>query len=173
MPQPKPNQATIAATGHRPHKLGRDTAIASSRLQSFAEEQIILFPHKTTIISGLALGWDQAIAFAAVSLGYPLICAIPHANQPLHWPARDCIAWRYLKSKAREWHVIDPSPQYNPASYQLRNIWMVDRADSILALWNGSPGGTANCIAYAKSKNKPIKNLWQEYKSCQEGKSCQ
>jgi len=37
-----------------------------------------------------------------------------------------------------------------------RNEWMVDKADSILAVFKQTPGGTANCVQYAKSKGKRI-----------------
>lgn len=40
--------------------------------------------------------------------------------------------------------------------FQQRNQWMVDRADAVLAVWDGSPGGTANCVNYARKVGKPI-----------------
>ena len=43
---------------------------------------------------------------------------------------------------------------------QKRNEWMADKATRIVALWDGSPGGTANCIAYASKIGRPIDNLW-------------
>lgn len=39
---------------------------------------------------------------------------------------------------------------------QIRNQWMVDRADQVIGIWDGTSGGTANCLEYATSKNKPI-----------------
>lgn len=41
--------------------------------------------------------------------------------------------------------------QYKPYLLQKRNIYMVDNNFDILAVWNGSEGGTANCIKYAIS----------------------
>jgi len=46
---------------------------------------------------------------------------------------------------------------------QTRNIWMVDNCDLVLALWDGSDGGTGNCIKYANKIGKPIVNLWDKY----------
>ncbi len=37
-----------------------------------------------------------------------------------------------------------------------RNKWMVDNCDLLIAVWNGTSGGTANCVNYAKSINKQI-----------------
>ena len=40
---------------------------------------------------------------------------------------------------------------------------MVDNADVILALWNGTGGGTGNCIGYAEKQGKRIINLWDSF----------
>ncbi|WP_188052008.1 hypothetical protein [Azospirillum sp. Sh1] len=44
-----------------------------------------------------------------------------------------------------------------------RNEWMVDHSDRLLALWDGSQGGTANCVRYARGLGRPIDNLWSEW----------
>ena len=41
---------------------------------------------------------------------------------------------------------------YHPAKMQKRNEFMVDNCDILIALWNGTSGGTKNCINYAKKK---------------------
>lgn len=41
---------------------------------------------------------------------------------------------------------------YSPEKMQRRNAWMVDHCDFLLACWDGSPGGTGNCMAYARAK---------------------
>jgi len=33
---------------------------------------------------------------------------------------------------------------------------MVDHSDVLMAMWDGSSGGTKNCYKYAKDKNKRI-----------------
>lgn len=33
---------------------------------------------------------------------------------------------------------------------------MVDLSDKVIAVWNGKSGGTANCVKYAKTVDKPI-----------------
>jgi uncharacterized phage-like protein YoqJ len=40
--------------------------------------------------------------------------------------------------------------------YQKRNEWMVDHADEVVAVWDGTSSGTANCVAYAKKVGKPV-----------------
>lgn len=39
---------------------------------------------------------------------------------------------------------------------QKRNEYMVDLADRVIAVWDGSKGGTANCIKYAEKVGKEI-----------------
>lgn len=39
---------------------------------------------------------------------------------------------------------------------QKRNEWLVDRVDTLLAVWTGRPGGTANCVRYAERVGKPV-----------------
>ncbi len=38
---------------------------------------------------------------------------------------------------------------------QKRNEWMVDNCDMLVAVWDGTDGGTYNCIDYAKRMKKP------------------
>jgi len=33
---------------------------------------------------------------------------------------------------------------------------MVDKADAVVAIYNGGHGGTGNCIAYARKQYKPV-----------------
>ena len=39
---------------------------------------------------------------------------------------------------------------------QLRNQYMVDQADYIVAAWDGTKGGTGNCVDYAVKQHKTI-----------------
>jgi len=40
-----------------------------------------------------------------------------------------------------------------------RNEWMVDNSDYVIAVHDGSKGGTYNCIQYAKKNSKEITTL--------------
>lgn len=145
---------TIAATGHRPHKLGYSTEEQLANLI----EQYLTRHSPQRAISGMAIGWDMIFAETALKMNIPLICAIPFIDQPARWPSHLVARWAKIKRAATEIHVI--SPIYSLAAFQRRNEWMVDHADRICALWNGSAGGTANCIRYAHEKGKPVDNLW-------------
>lgn len=151
----------IAGTGHRPDKLGGYDPEVLKKLVNFADAWVKEHrPDK--IISGMALGWDQALAAAAAKEKIPLIAAIPFEGQDRFWPKAQRQAYNFYIDLAEK-VVIVCEGGFGRWKFQRRNEWMVDNCDQVLALWNGSSGGTANCIGYAKRRKKPIINLWDEY----------
>jgi uncharacterized phage-like protein YoqJ len=48
---------------------------------------------------------------------------------------------------------------------QKRNEMMVDDCNLLLTLWDGSDGGTANCLGYARRKRPDLEtvNLWDSW----------
>ena len=59
-----------------------------------------------------------------------------------------------------ESHIYEQS--YRPWLMQKRNEYMVDRCDKLTALWDGSSGGTGNCVKYAIKQNKNILTIVPE-----------
>ncbi len=56
--------------------------------------------------------------------------------------------------------VTTVSEFYHRGCMQKRNCYMVDKADVVLAIWNGEcDGGTWNTIKYARSKRKDIRYI--------------
>lgn len=154
----------IACTGHRPNKLfGGYSEYTFNILVEFAAQEL-LEENADVVISGMALGWDQAVAQASLNLNIKLICAIPFRGQELRWPSESVEKYNTILKSSYDIKIISSTFSIN--SYQNRNIWMVDNCTSLLALWNGTNGGTNNCIKYAKTTNKPIKNLWEKYVEC-------
>lgn len=152
----------IAVTGHRPNKLGGFGDDQFLLLQSFAIGILSeIKPDK--VITGMALGWDQAIAAACAAERIPFIAACPCDNQDSKWPPASRAIWNELMRKASERVIVSPGA-YTNQCMQVRNEWMVDRCDKLISLWNGTLGGTANCITYAQSKGKDIENYWERYK---------
>ena len=149
----------VAGTGHRPNKLGGYTRGARTRLFTTAIKSLEHL-QPTKLISGMALGWDQALARACVELNIPFIAAVPFAGQETVWPAASQREYRELCDAASDFIIVSPGG-YSAAKMQIRNEWMVDHCDRVLALWDGSPGGTRNCVDYAKTVNKPISNAWK------------
>ena len=151
----------IAATGHRPQKLGGFSDTINNRLKDLA---IAYFKKSNPdkIISGMALGWDTAVALAAIELSIPLVAAIPFYGQELRWNEESQEIYHSILNSQFVDKVIVCPGSYSAASMNKRNEWMVDNCDHLVALWDGSNGGTGNCIKYANGK-VTISNLWSSW----------
>jgi len=146
----------VAFTGHRPNKLGGfslPNPIYIKVCQQIESTLKELNPEK--VISGMALGVDQWAAFISYKLKIPFIAAVPFINQESKWPTFSQETYNKLIKLASE-KVIVSDGEYSANKMQIRNEWMVDRCDQLIAIWDGSSGGTGNCVNYAKSKNKSI-----------------
>lgn len=146
----------IAFTGHRPDKLGgyklpNPTYIKVCQAIDKALKE--LKPEK--IISGMALGIDQWAANIAHNLGIPFIAAISFAGQESKWPTQSQKIYQALLKLSCEQIIVSPGA-YSVDKMMIRNQWMVDHSDMVIAVWDGTKGGTGNCVEYAKSINKDI-----------------
>lgn len=160
----------IAFTGHRPDKLGgwsAETQVKARYKVRLALHGELLFHIRqpTTAISGMALGVDQWAAELCVELGIPFTAAIPFEGQEKMWPRYQQRAYSQLLAKASKIHTVSPGKPFSRreavAALQRRNEWMVDNCDLLLAYWNGTPGGTANCVRYAEGQEKPYVNCYK------------
>jgi len=152
----------LAATGHRPDKLGGYGAKAETRRIEFALRVLDGMRPKGMIV-GMAQGWDMAVAEACYLLDIPYRAFVPFQGQESVWPSATQTLYRNLLDKALEIVVVSPGG-YSRKAMQDRNEAMVDDplVTTILALWSGTPGGTASCIRYAQLiAAKPVVNLWQ------------
>lgn len=146
----------VSFTGHRPNKLGGYRTpndifnYITSELKKILSN---LKPEKA--ISGMALGWDQWAVQVCVDLQIPFIAAVPFIGQEKIWPQTSKDIYYDLLKKAIE-QVIVCEGEYAAWKMQKRNEWMVDRSDVVIACFDGTNGGTANCIRYAKEKNKEL-----------------
>jgi len=152
---------TICATGHRPDKL-YGYNLSDPRWTALQEQfklKLVEYNCKRAI-SGMALGVDQVFALAVLELkesGYDisLTCAVPCKNHSGKWPRQSQLLYDSIKNRADE-VVVVTDLYYHPSLMQTRNEWMVNRSDYVFAVWDGTSGGTKNCVAYAEENHKPI-----------------
>jgi uncharacterized phage-like protein YoqJ len=115
------------------------------------------------VISGVALGWDQALATACTELSIPWDAYVPFVGQQLRWPHDSQARYHTLIQSARRTVVVSTGG-YAAWKLQRRNEAMVDDATSVLALYDGmQQGGTYNCVQYAEKKKRQIINLWDRW----------
>jgi len=146
----------VAFTGHRPDKLGGyklPNPTYNYVCQEIEKALLELKPKK--VISGMALGVDQWAANIACKLNIPFIAAVPFQGQERMWPPASKSIYNKLLGRAEE-VVIVCEGIYSPSKMQIRNEWMVDRCDQLIAIWDGTKGGTGNCVAYALDLGRPI-----------------
>lgn len=169
----------IAFTGHRPNRLGgydwnspKNHKIRTKLFNTIADIMVSSKEHDFMFISGGALGVDQ-FAFDVVNkmtLNNPNIqniIAVPFKDQPNAWFNKNDIN-RYKEQLKQADRVIyvdaldeykrtsTPEGRYSPQKLQIRNAYMVDNCDILIAVWDGSNSGTGNCVHYAKHKGVKI-----------------
>lgn len=159
----------LAITGHRPNKLGNDWGMSGKWAMAIKTEiqAVITLQGVSTGITGMALGIDQLFARACRELNIPFIAAIPFKGQEHMWPIESQNLYFVLLQKALYIQVCDINKSvtwleyqgliqttFTSAKMQKRNEWMVDNSDKTLAVWDGTSGGTANCVEYARRKGK-------------------
>lgn len=153
----------VAGTGHRPEKLGGFSRDIQRRLVDLA--CAIIEKHEPElVISGMALGWDTALAEAAILCGRQFAAAIPFSGQELKWSEDDQLRYNCLiEHELCKSIKIVCEGGYAPWKMQKRNEWICDNCDVLWALWNKTDGGTANCVRYAQKVKKPILNFWSSW----------
>lgn len=155
---------TACFTGHRPNKLGGynpgDNKELLWRLHDSVVEHIEKY-EVTTWISGMALGIDQWGAKIVLKLrdtthpDLKLICAVPCKNHEKAWNKQSQKEWQDIIDKADQ-VVYTSEDDYAPYLMQKRNEWMTNHSQYVLAVWDGTDGGTGNCVKYAQKKDKNI-----------------
>jgi len=148
----------IAATGHRPHKLGQEYNYQGpySTYLTTRVREILIEKSAEQVISGLALGFDTIVAHVALELGIPLLAAIPFKGQESRWPKSSQQIYNNILSNPLTTAHIVCEGGYNSAKMQIRNEFMIDSAQILMVAWNSSPGGTMNCVRYAEKQDIEI-----------------
>lgn len=155
---------TCCFTGHRPDKLpsgySRDEqALAPLRdalRQAVFSAAADGFRH---FLCGMALGADtlaaeETLALRAGGLPVRLIAALPCRGQESRWPAADRARYRRLLTQADGVQVM--SEGYTAYCMNARNRWMVENAGRVIAVFDGSAGGTANTLEMARRFGREI-----------------
>lgn len=152
---------TICVTGHRPNKLyGYDLKNPKWIELKNNLKSILIENQCNEAISGMALGVDTVFAIAVLELkneghNIELHCAIPCKNHSCKWIGESVDLYNYILSKADKVCIVTDE-EYKPWLMQKRNEYMVNNSDIIIAVWDGTNSGTANCVRYAEKQNKKI-----------------
>lgn len=146
----------LALAGHRPNKLGGyNLPNPTYTFVCKSIENILIEQSPDKIISGFALGADQWFASIGIKLGIPVIAAVPFVGQESVWTDKQKKIYGNLLSKCEN-VVIVSAGGYSVEKLNIRNHYLVDNCDKLIAVFDGSNSGTKNAVDYANSKNKEI-----------------
>ncbi len=155
---------TCCFTGHRPDKLpwGLDESdprcLAIKRSMTRELEGLYRRGYRH-FISGMAMGCDLYFAEAALSLRkrYPEVTvegAVPCPTQAQKWPERLRRRRRLILNDCDLETVVQQ--HYDRFCMHRRDRYMVDRSAAVLAVFDGTPGGTQYTLNYAMDKGREI-----------------
>lgn len=153
----------VGVTGHRPDKLGGWDPLhpVVDRVKRVLRLALV-DAGPSALVTGMALGVDQWAAQEALELGIPFVAAVPCDGMDDAWPSLSRKRFHALLERAQEVVVVAPGP-YKPWKMQKRNEWVVDHCELLLAVHDGSAGGTFNCLQYARGIGRTIRCLdWHE-----------
>lgn len=152
----------VVVTGHRPQNLPRPFGPLRRRWTAALSAAA-----PDVLVTGMAAGADLWAAKWAYEHGVPFEAFLPFRPevQTGRWPEETVDQYTELLAHAAAVTIVEPG-RYRPAALQERNERMVQRALTwraaapdreafLLPLWDGTPGGTRNCVLYATSLELP------------------
>lgn len=115
-----------------------------------------------TFLCGMAVGFDLAAAEAVLACreafsGVELVCVVPFVGQEQRFCAAD--RDRYRRVLAAADRIVTLSPVYHAGCYAVRNNYLVDHASTLVAWYDGSPGGTHYTVRRAQRRGLVVRNL--------------
>lgn len=155
---------SIALTGHRPNRLpggynlGHPFYKRLAGLLQTAVRAELGYHERLALHSGMALGADTVWAQVITQMRREnpgrihFVAEVPFMAQAARWPKRaDKELWERLVAEADEVRVY--AEQFSNRAMQARNEGMIDAAELLLAVYDGTAGGgTANAVRYAKKR---------------------
>lgn len=148
----------IAVTGHRPPKIGNEWDGVGPVSDAIRAEltRIIEKYNPERILSGMALGVDMLWAEVGIAMGVTVVACIPCKDQEKVWRPDSRARYHAILNDPHVTQVLVSQDPYRLDLMDLRNRWMVDNSHLLVSVWDGSRGGTANCVEYANQVKRPI-----------------
>ncbi|GAB3672879.1 hypothetical protein [Saccharopolyspora tripterygii] len=114
-------------------------------------------------VSCLADGADSLFAQAVLDHGGDLIAVVPAAMYRDGLPEEHHPIYDALLGRASEVVRLD-HVESTEKSHMAGSLEMLDRADRLVAVWDGEPargyGGTADVVRVARDRDLPVTRIW-------------
>ena len=147
-------------TGHTIRKLKTDESKIKKQLMEKIE--ISIKEGFDTFITGMATGVDIYAGEIVVEIKQSnpeikLIAAIPWEGQAEKWSDEWKERHTALLTHCDDVVIVNEGYKgYHRWFYHVRDRWMVDHSDRVIAFFKGTPGGTKYTIDYAVKKEKEL-----------------
>lgn len=155
---------TCTFTGHRPEKLPwgydeDDERCAALKEKIYDAVEAVYFAGIRHYICGMAKGCDTYFGEAVVRLrlehpDVTLEAAIPCESQARGWSEADKRRYYRLAAQCDEETVLQS--EYTPDCMIKRNKYMVDSSSILIAVYNGTHGGTMQTVNYARKNGLEV-----------------
>jgi hypothetical protein len=123
---------------------------------------LLRFPRPLVGVTCLAVGADSLLATLLEEQNQSFQVVLPFADYESRLPLEARDEYRRLLGQAAEVTTLQDRAN-DEESYFEAGKMVVDLSDVVLTVWNGKPakglGGTADIVAYARQKDKPIVHL--------------
>ncbi len=153
---------TCCFTGHRPEKLKISENEIIEKLSLAIKKAID--DGFTTFISGMARGVDMWCAELVLEQKKTnseicLICASPFEGFEKSWSCAFREQYKSILNRADEVKFICEG--YSKSCFHIRNRYMVDNSQRVIAAYTGEKGGTKNTVLYAEKKGVEVCNIFE------------
>ena len=158
-----------AFTGHRPERLpwglnedDARCAALKTLLRRTVREVYDRGFH--TFLCGMARGCDQYFAEAVLAAradgaqDAQLCALVPCPSQPDGWDEASVARYWALLAACDQLEVLED--HYSPGCMLRRNREMLRRAQLLISVFDGTPGGTASTLRFAAKQGIEILPLW-------------
>lgn len=150
-------------TGHRPHKFSfgyEENHPDCAKIKKSIKDAILISIEDgyDYFISGMALGVDTWAAEAVLEMkeefpNIKLEVAIPCAGQEKRWRKEAQERYSNIVKKADIIYHVS-TEVYQSWLMIKRDEYMIDSSDRVIAVYDGTPGGTQKTFDYGIKKNK-------------------
>lgn len=158
-----------AFTGHRPEHLpwGRDEDDPRCRALKILLRRTVQQVYDRgfrTFLCGMARGCDQYFAEAVLAAradgaqNARLCALVPCPSQPDGWDAASRTRYWALLAACDRVEVLED--HYSPGCMLRRNHEMLRRAQLLISVYDGTPGGTAATVRLAEELGITVLPLW-------------
>ncbi len=158
-------QTSVAFTGHRAMSYAAGDSAEALRLRLDATLRDLYARGARCFYSGMAEGFDLIAARAALDLqrqysDVQLIAAVPFRGHGRSFSAVVQRDYEQILRSANRVEVL--AEEYSRECFLRRDDYMVERAATVVAWFDGRAGGTAYTVARARALGREVINLYRD-----------